>query len=148
IRSSARTRRIINHAFQHLPSEGIDADDLRHFRYGRAEITIPVSEGRNGLKLIVDVLGFTELLEIDEEERLVAPDRTTDGESVIISAGTGPRVGFAGFERIPGIEYLVYEIVVDRSMKLIGSRLHRYVEDAATNLAVFCRKVAGLNGHF
>src|SRR2546425_3895306 len=98
VRGSASSRRIVDHAFQHLPPKWVGPDNLGHSRYGCAEITIPICQRRNRLKLVINVLGFAELLEVDEEECLVPAYRTTYGEAVIISSGARSGIGFAGLE--------------------------------------------------
>src|SRR5215831_3759447 len=145
VRCWARRRWIVDHAFQHLPSLWIDADHLRYFRYSRAEVTIPIRQSRNRLKLVIHVLGLAELLPVDEKERPVFPYRAAYRETIIISPGTRPRVWLAGLKWIAGVEHLVDEIVIHRSVKLVRSGFHRDVENTATYLTIFRSIVAGLN---
>src|SRR5262249_53662013 len=129
-------------------SKRIGADDFRHRWNGGPEITIAIRKGRNRLKLVVDVLRFPELLEINEEERLVRSYRPAGGKAVIVPSGRRSCVRFVVFERVPRVENLVNEVVVYGSVELIGSGLHGDVENAATDLAVFRRIVARLNCNF
>ena len=91
---------------------------------------------------------FSELLEVNKKESLISSYRTPDCEPIIVSPGTGPCVRFARLEGIPGIEHFVDEIVVNSPMVLVGSRLHRDIEHAATHLAILRRIVASLNRNF
>src|SRR5262249_53211646 len=141
-------------AFQHLPSFRIDAYDLRDdvavlvFWYGCAEVTVAVSQRGNGLKLVIYVLCFAELFEIEKEECLVFAYRPANRKAIVIPSGARPRVRLTGLERISCVERFVHEIVVDRAVVLVGSRLHRDVEDTAADLTIFRSKVARLNCDF
>src|SRR5439155_21319452 len=141
-----RRCRIVDHAFQHLPSEWIRTDDFRRGRYRLTEITASIGEGRYRLKLVVDVLRLAELLKVKKEERLVAAYRTTDRAAVIVSPRPRPGVldRVVG-ERVPRVERFVHEIVVHRPMNLVGSGLHRDVKDTAAHLPILSGIIAGIN---
>src|SRR5205807_4994988 len=106
---------------------------------------------RNRDGLGVDVLGFAELLEVEKEEGLVMAvvelgngDRAANGESPVIA----PRDGFRVDPWRGGVERLIYEVVVAAAVKPVGAGLHRVVEKAAADLAVFRGEVAGLHSDF
>src|SRR5262249_11901200 len=104
-----------------------------------------IRESRNGLILVIHVLGFAELLEVKEEERPVSLYGAAYGETIVISSSAGPGVGLACLEWIARVEDLVDEIVIHGSVKLVGSRCHRDVEYATADLTVFRSIVTRLN---
>src|SRR5215831_9290594 len=79
-------------------------------------------------------------------------DRATDREAVIVSTlhGASMLTGliWVHSKRDARIERLVDQVVIHGSVDLIGSRLHRVVEETAPNLSVFRREVACLDRDF